>query len=67
MNRNLLAQVAYRAYGNWLAWRTPQGHIMPAWDQLSDSLQNAWTAAIGAVAEEVAKENAHAVEAFSLP
>jgi hypothetical protein len=67
MNRNLLAQVAYRAYGNWVAWKTADGHTMPEWSQLSDNLQNAWTAAIAAVADDIAQENVTSIEGISLP
>lgn len=55
MEPNKLAQIAYRAYGHWVAWTTPQGQSMPDWNGLPVSLQNAWTAATGAVASELAK------------
>jgi len=52
----VLAQIAYRAYGDWTEWKTPAGNPMPSWSQLPINLQNAWTAATETVAIQVRQE-----------
>ena len=56
MEKVPLAQIAYRAYGNWTEWKTPGGKPMPSWSELPVSLQNAWTAATETVAIQVRKD-----------
>jgi hypothetical protein len=56
MKKVVLAQIAYRAYGDWVAWKTPGGNRPPSFEELSMSLQNAWTAAAETVAIQVRKE-----------
>jgi hypothetical protein len=48
-----LGQIAYQAYGNWLAWKTPDGKQMATWSELPTSIKNAWTAAIARVEGEI--------------
>ncbi len=60
MEKITLAQLGYRAYGNWLAWKTPTGNRVLSWSDLPMSLQNAWTAAAEVIAVEIRKEAAHA-------
>ncbi len=62
----MLAQIAYRAYGDWMAWKTTRDKAMPVWDELPVSVQNAWTAAISAVSAELARETAAHVEVAPL-
>ena len=56
MDAKLLAEIAYRAFCDWMAWKTSRGTPLPAWDQLSVSQQNAWTAASSAVAVAIRRE-----------
>ena len=56
MEKVVLAQIAYRAYGDWVEWKTPLGNPLPSWSQLPAYLQNAWTAATETVAIQVRKE-----------
>ena len=56
MEQIVLAQIAYRAYGDWAEWKTPKGSRMPSWSELPVSLQNAWTAATETVAIQVRKD-----------
>lgn len=56
MKTSKMAQMAYRAFGSWSEWKTPQGKPMPEWDELPMNLQNAWTAAAETVAVFVRKQ-----------
>ncbi len=56
MEKVVLAQIAYRAYGDWVEWKTPLGKPLPNWNQLPSYLQNAWTAATETVAIQVRKD-----------
>jgi hypothetical protein len=56
MEKVVLAQIAYRAYGNWVEWKLPGGKPLPHFGQLPMYIQNAWTAACETVAIEVRKE-----------
>jgi hypothetical protein len=56
MEKVVLAQIAYRAYGDWSAWKTLQGNRLPDWGELPMPLQNAWTAAVETVAIQVRKD-----------
>ncbi len=56
MEKIVLAQIAYRAYGDWTEWKTSLGKPLPSWSELPMSLQNAWTAAAETVAIQVRKE-----------
>ena len=56
MEKVVLAQIAYRAYGDWVAWKTPLGNPLPSWYQLPTELKNAWTAATETVAIQVRKQ-----------
>jgi hypothetical protein len=56
MEKIVLAQIAYRAYGDWTEWKTPGGNPMLGWDELPMSIRNAWTAATESVAIEVRKD-----------
>jgi hypothetical protein len=56
METSTLAQMAYRAFGNWSEWKTPQGKRMPDWEELPVSIKNAWTSAAESVAVLVRKE-----------
>lgn len=56
MEKIVLAQIAYRAYGNWAEWKMPGGKPMPSWGELPMYLQNAWTAAAETVAIQVRKD-----------
>lgn len=67
METETLTRIAYRAYGDWMAWKTAQDKPLPAWDELPMSLQNAWTAAISAVSTEIVRASAMPVEAAHLP
>lgn len=48
-----LGQAAYAAYGESTGHRTHQGQPMPAWDELGETIQQAWIAAADAVAQAV--------------
>jgi len=65
MEKVVLAQIAYRAYGDWTEWKTAQGNQLPSWGELPMYLQNAWTAATETVAIEVRKEGLTASESLS--
>lgn len=67
METKMLAQIAYRAYGDWSGWKTMRDKQMPVWDELPMSQQNAWTAAISAVSAEMAREAATHLETVRLP
>jgi hypothetical protein len=56
MEEILLAQIAYRAFGDWTEWKTPKGNRMPSWSELPIDVQNAWTAAAETVAIQVRKD-----------
>jgi hypothetical protein len=56
METYTLGQTAYRAFGSWSEWKTPQGKRMPDWEELSMNVQNAWTSAAEVVAVLVRKE-----------
>jgi hypothetical protein len=56
MERIELAQIAYRAYGTWLGWKTPQGTALPGWNELPMNVKNAWTSAIEMAAIQVRNE-----------
>jgi hypothetical protein len=56
MEKVVLAQIAYRAYGNWVEWKLPGGKPLPAFGQLPMYIQNAWTAASETVAIQVRKD-----------
>ena len=62
MEKVVLAQIAYRAYGDWTEWKTSQGNRLPSWGELPMYLQNAWTAATETVAIQVRKEGLPALE-----
>lgn len=44
-----LAEVAYKAYGDWADWTNHAGNAMPSWEALPEPQRNAWVAAVGAV------------------
>lgn len=44
-----LAKTAYAAYGETTGGKNYRGEPMPAWDELGDTIQRAWTAAARAV------------------
>ncbi|MFG1846786.1 hypothetical protein [Micromonospora carbonacea] len=44
-----LAQVAYQAYGEAVGFKNYRGDPMPVWDDLGDTIQQAWTGAAEAV------------------
>lgn len=48
-----LAQAAYRAYGETTGGLNFRGEPMPAWGDLGEQIQRAWTMAAGAVRNEV--------------
>lgn len=48
-----LAESAYRAYGDQAEWKNYAGDPMPAWADLGERIQGCWTAAAGAVYEQV--------------
>ena len=56
MEKVVLAQIAYRAYGDWVEWKTPQGKSLPGWNELPMAQRNAWTAATETVAIQVRKD-----------
>ena len=56
MEKVVLAQIAYRAYGDWTEWKTAGGNRLPSWCELPMYLQNAWTAATETVAIQVRKD-----------
>lgn len=56
MEKIVLAQIAYRSYGNWAEWKMPGGKPMPSWGELPMYLQNAWTAAAETVAIQVRED-----------
>lgn len=45
MNIDALAQIAYAAYGETVAWKNYQGLPMPTWEKLPPKIQEAWRAA----------------------
>jgi hypothetical protein len=59
MEKIVLAQIPYRAYGNWTAWKMPGGKPLPTWGELPMYLQNAWAAATETVAIQVRKETSN--------
>jgi len=48
-----LAKAAYAAYGEATGGRTYDGRLMPGWDDLGDTIQNAWAVAAHAVFKAV--------------
>ena len=49
----ILAQVAYAAYGERTGFKNYQDRPMPSWDQLGETIQEAWIAAALAVQNRV--------------
>lgn len=47
------AQIAYLAYGQTTDFKNFQGNPMPAWQELPEKIQEAWGAAVKAVADNV--------------
>jgi hypothetical protein len=47
----MLARAAYAAYGEVTGYKNYQGLPMPTFNELSETIQRAWTAAAGKVAE----------------
>ncbi|MGW3971232.1 hypothetical protein ACWEFD_18270 [Streptomyces ardesiacus] len=52
-----LARIAYAAYGESTGNRNFLGDPMPRWEDLGESIQNAWVAAVTAVVVQVAHES----------
>lgn len=48
-----LARAAYAAYGETTGGRNYQGQPMPAWEDLAEVIQQAWTVAAATVARTV--------------
>lgn len=44
-----LARLAYDSYGETTGYKNFQGNPMPAFNDLGDTIQNAWKAAVAAV------------------
>jgi hypothetical protein len=44
-----LAKEAYIAYGEKVYWMNYRGDPMPTWEELPDSIREAWRAAVDAV------------------
>ncbi len=67
MENKMLAETAYRAYGNWVEWKTPQGQRIPSWSELPVNVRNAWTAAAETIAIQVRETefNKHLVPSLS--
>ncbi len=53
ISTDLLAQSAYLAYGRSTGFKNYQGLDMPRWDDLGESIQGAWRAAVSEVASLV--------------
>lgn len=51
MNGKELAQIGYEGYGNNRDWKTYDDRPMPKWEELPESIQDAWVAAFRAVSE----------------
>lgn len=51
-----LAKAAYAAYGETTDFKNFRGEPMPAWADLGTRIQDAWAAAVTAVAEQVRTE-----------
>jgi hypothetical protein len=49
----VLAREAYAAYGNSTGWKNFQGNPMPPFDELGDTIQQAWIAAAERIADVV--------------
>ncbi len=47
-----LARAAYEAYGDAVGWRNYIGIPMPPWDQLTETVQKGWRAAVTAVSAD---------------
>lgn len=56
-----LARIAYRAYGEATGNRNYQGQPMPAWEDLGETIQQAWIAAAEQVRREVESKRQAAV------
>ncbi|MEO8392353.1 MAG: hypothetical protein ABI700_05105 [Chloroflexota bacterium] len=56
MEKVVLAQIAYRANGDWIEWKTLQGKRLLNWEELQMYLRNAWTAGSETVAIQVRKD-----------
>lgn len=48
VNNDVLAQIAYDAYGESVGWKNYQGLPMPSWEDLPPAIQQAWRAAVDA-------------------
>lgn len=44
-----LAQVGYKAYGEWTEWKNYRGDAMPTWAEPPAMQRYAWVAAAGAI------------------
>lgn len=51
MDGKKLAQIGYEGYGDNRAWKTYDDRPMPQWEELPESIQDAWVAAFRAVSE----------------
>ena len=51
-----LAELAYRAYGDFVEWKNYAGEPMPTWADLPLKIHNAWVKAARAVARAVREE-----------
>lgn len=56
-----LARIAYTAYGDSTGWVNYQGKPMPAWDDLPDTIRQAWAAAASAIEQRLLTDAASAV------
>ena len=45
-------KIAYEAYGDFVEWKNYLGVPLPQWEALEEKTQEAWNAAIRAVAEQ---------------
>ncbi|MEV5819316.1 hypothetical protein AB0L22_09085 [Micromonospora haikouensis] len=51
-----LAQVAYQAYGEAVGFKNYLGDPMPTWDDLGDTIQQAWTGAAEAIRDRLERD-----------
>lgn len=52
-----LAQIAYQGYGESTGFKTFDGRPMPEWKDLGTKIQDAWTAAVAAVIDQLAEND----------